>query len=288
MIFYTVLLILVTYTFPSVYLSTIFRALTTAALSFLCARLFFRDRRVYWKAPKSVLKIALTGFGFYQILKIIWGMGERFLSPLMPFETLNYFEPFLIIFLITGVSIGFFWMVSSKYENWLTRFVEQDHLTKIFNMTGVKMFADVEFTRMRRTGLVLSVITIAIDNFQKINSIYGQDAGDQILKSFARLVVHILRPYDIFGRVGEDKFIIVLPKATPEQSQSVALRIKDRMANHIFKAGEKEIQITACFGLASSNPEVKTLEELIGFADEALNHSKRKGPNTTTQYSEIS
>lgn len=56
-----------------------------------------------------------------------------------------------------------------------------------------------------------SLAMIDLDHFKRINDRYGHSVGDSILRSFCETVVQCIRPFDLFGRMGGEEFLFLMP-----------------------------------------------------------------------------
>ncbi len=176
-------------------------------------------------------------------------------------------------------------MVSKSLEFELTELANHDQLTKILNRRGIEVFAQQEFSKMNRIDTELALIMIDIDHFKSVNDRFGHQVGDEVLAKFADLVGQGLRPFDIFGRLGGEEFVIISPNTISDQAQMLAERLRKDIEAFSFDVNENEIRITASFGIARQVPETDTLEKLIPFADKALYQSKAEGRNKVTHFS---
>ena len=154
----------------------------------------------------------------------------------------------------------------------------------MLNRRGVETLAVREISNMCRDGTDLAIALVDIDHFKEVNDQFGHFIGDQTLTSFAHLVGQNLRPHDIFGRIGGEEFIIILPQTTCTQALDITERLRKLLESHIFKFEGCKVQVTASFGIASCNPEVSTLIELMKIADKALYQSKQQGRNKVSLY----
>ena len=147
-----------------------------------------------------------------------------------------------------------------------------------------------------------SIAMLDIDFFKKFNDTYGHDVGDQVLRMVASKINQIGGGGKPF-RYGGEEFSIIFPgkdsKATfPFLSNlretiddtSLILRNQDRPAKKPEKIPPKkvpwqEVHVTISIGVATTCDELRTTEEVMKAADEALYRSKEKGRNRISQYS---
>ncbi|MCO6414092.1 MAG: diguanylate cyclase [Thiogranum sp.] len=134
-----------------------------------------------------------------------------------------------------------------------------------------------------RYGHTLALLMIDVDDFKKINDTYGHLEGDRILKAIASILKERARGADIIARFGGEEFIVALQETDCEGANRVADRIQQQIRMLSCGVGEQKRGITTSMGLtcytkAASMP-VKTPEQWIQEADDALYRAKRLGKN---------
>lgn len=116
-----------------------------------------------------------------------------------------------------------------------------------------------------------------MDNFKTINTNYGHPMGDQVLATSVRHVMSQLRPYDSVFRYGGDEFLISLPDADLQLTQTIIDRMREGFATLAFTTDRPNaISATASFGITQLDPDV-SVEESINRADMALYEVKKSG-----------
>jgi len=168
-----------------------------------------------------------------------------------------------------------------------------DSLTKLFNRHHLVTVLEDEIARCQRYGHPLAIMMIDIDNFRKINSRFGQDAGDRVLEESGRIIVENIRKFDRAFRYGGEEFVIVLPETDLTMAFIVAERIRKAFMNKSFRfrkkdgSGSEESHCTISVGLTStftySTSDVK-VEDLISQTEHALLIAKEKGGNTSVRF----
>ena len=276
-----------TYVFPSVNLRIIVISVLASLMSGLSTREFLRKLPDYWRVPRLMLVFVFGIYCVYNFSRVLWTLGEDTIPSFMAASTLHSFAFILIIYLIIGASFGFIWMVSKKLENELTELAHHDQLTGILNRRGVDTLARHEFSKLSRESGELSIIMADIDHFKMVNDRFGHHVGDRVLTGFAQLVSEHLRPYDIFGRIGGEEFIIILPNTTLQEGMMLAERLRSQVESFVFQENKNKIHITASFGVAEYLPEADTVEKLISLADKAMYWAKQMGRNRVAQYAPI-
>ncbi len=151
-----------------------------------------------------------------------------------------------------------------------------DNLTQIYNRYAFFK----EFDKLEKHKF--SLIMFDIDHFKKVNDTYGHDVGDFILYELCRVVENRLRGDDIFGRVGGEEFMILLPSTPVINATLIANRIKNDVENHDFK---KVPKVTISLGVIESS-EVTNSEQILKNVDIALYKAKNAGRNKVVVYEE--
>ena len=135
---------------------------------------------------------------------------------------------------------------------------------------------------------VYAVIMMDIDNFKRVNDIYGHDVGDLVLKGVAEIMQNSVRADDILIRWGGEEFLIVLKNIPVRKLFDVAKNIRKTIENHSFETQNGEsIWVTASMGLVYMpffifEPKLLSFENIITLADLALYHSKNSGRDKAT------
>ncbi len=150
-----------------------------------------------------------------------------------------------------------------------------DPLTGIANRRKIQAVLEEEIIRSDRMSQPLSVISIDLDHFKKINDTYGHETGDIVLKLVAEAITSGIRGIDHAGRMGGEEFIIICPD-TPECGVvNLAEKLRLAVENLEVPGAGK---ITASFGCALRLPD-ESIDRLLSRADNALYRAKELGRN---------
>mgnify|MGYP001827492982 FL=1 len=137
--------------------------------------------------------------------------------------------------------------------------------------------------RCKRYRHKLALLLVDIDDFKPINDTYGYLEGDRILKAIANILKRCARGTDVIARFGGEEFIIALPDAECKEAQQIADCIQEQIRLLSCGQGEQKRGITASMGMScyteSGNIPIKTPEQWIQEADEALYQAKASGKN---------
>jgi len=158
-----------------------------------------------------------------------------------------------------------------------------DELTDIYNRRGLFELGRREVERAHRYGRSLSAVMIDTDKFKEINDKYSHSEGDHVLKTLADRWKASIREVDILGRYGGDEFVILLPETDLENALPVADRLRMAICSKPVQTPVGDIPLSVSIGVATLTDVIRTFDELIEKADEALFRSKDAGRNQVSK-----
>jgi diguanylate cyclase (GGDEF)-like protein len=151
----------------------------------------------------------------------------------------------------------------------------KDILTDLYNRRYLSLRVEEEAGRFKRFGHPVSVVSLDLDNFDRINRKAGQTGGDAVLREVAVLLRRNSRQFTVLARDRGDDFAIVLPNTTRSGAVTYAERIKAAIERHPFEHGT----VTASLGVAALPESVTIPDELLGGAYQSVADAKRRGGN---------
>jgi diguanylate cyclase (GGDEF)-like protein len=155
-----------------------------------------------------------------------------------------------------------------------------DPLTGIGNRRHFIERTHAEIARAKRNGSPLSLLSLDLDHFKKINDKYGHPGGDNVLCGFVQKCLDTIRPYDFVARVGGEEFVVLLPGATLEAARVFGERLRSAIADDAFEVGiPSPIKVTISIGAAEFGRDGDTLDAFLGVADQRLYRAKHVGRN---------
>ena len=64
----------------------------------------------------------------------------------------------------------------------------------------------------KKSGKKMALLLIKVDNFRRLNTVFGYHTGDAFLNTFSDRLIGITRSKDVVARVGNSEFIMLLPE----------------------------------------------------------------------------
>lgn len=121
-----------------------------------------------------------------------------------------------------------------------------------------------------------ALVLCDIDHFKRVNDTRGHDAGDEVLRSFGRLLAG--RAGVAAHRLGGEEFCLLVPRSDTDYAAELAEMVRVAVEGLVLGGLAGGLRITSSFGVASSRPG-ETGPEVLKRADEALYRAKETGRN---------
>ena len=201
---------------------------------------------------------------------------------------------FLIIYYIGILLVSYFVYKYSEYLSELVEFYNKlkneatvDFLTGINNVRQFdKAFNDSAKKTLRKAES-LSLLFLDIDYFKKVNDTYGHSSGDSILKGLAVILTENCRVFDVVSRNGGEEFSVILSDCSAQNAVKIAEKLRKKVEIHKFYISDKvTINITISIGVSTYPDAADNIDNLLGYADNALYGAKRAGRNKVVLYNE--
>jgi diguanylate cyclase (GGDEF)-like protein/PAS domain S-box-containing protein len=155
-----------------------------------------------------------------------------------------------------------------------------DNLTGLPNRLLISDRLNQILAQVQRTGEILAVCFLDLDEFKPVNDRFGHAAGDKVLIEVAKRIKKIIRTNDTVGRLGGDEYIILL---TSVESKDDCKAVLDRLIKSInkpIKISESEkVVVGASIGVTLFPDDSVGHNELLRHADQAMYQAKASGKN---------
>jgi diguanylate cyclase (GGDEF)-like protein len=156
-----------------------------------------------------------------------------------------------------------------------------DDLTQCWNRRNLEELLLRSLRASDSSGADLAILLVDIDDFPKVNSTWGQPAGDQILRLVAQKIRNETQPDDILFRSDDNRFLLILNQCAADSATKRAEKIRRSIAAASLKTDAGLIAVSASIGVAPYSPgkSASDPDSVIRPAAEALSLDKRENRN---------
>jgi len=179
-------------------------------------------------------------------------------------------------------------LAESKRREYIRMLSLTDEITGMFNQR--KLLEDLEhyITRYHTDKVGFSLLFVDIDYFKNVNDQFGHVVGSQLLIDMATVVKAQLRSSDLVYRYGGDEFIVLLPRASIEETKKVALRVSDAVKAAEFNIDQnRKYKLSLSVGIAEFPNDATDAKAIIEFADKMMYLSKKSGRGKVFHVTEV-
>ncbi|MBI5057842.1 MAG: GGDEF domain-containing protein [Nitrospirae bacterium] len=164
-------------------------------------------------------------------------------------------------------------------EETIKKLVHHDALTGLPNRTLFADHLNLSLSQASRSGHMVAVLYLDLDNFKTINDSLGHSVGDQLLKAAAKRLQSCLRESDTVARLGGDEYVILLPVTTHEKDIVVTVTKIISAFQELFLINGHKLHVTVSVGISLYPPDGKDIDTLLKKADTAMYKAKERGKN---------
>ncbi len=131
----------------------------------------------------------------------------------------------------------------------------------------------------RRNGHAVALTFLDLDDFKPINDRYGHQAGDQLLRTFAKRLQETVRESDLVARLGGDEFVVVATELGDGDPHDAVTSLMNRMIDVVsepFDIGDDQVHVGMSAGVAYFPFDAEDADSLLREADAALYQAKMR------------
>lgn len=152
---------------------------------------------------------------------------------------------------------------------------ECDYLTGLANRRGLY---DYYLTLPRES--ILHAMFIDIDNFKRVNDIYGHSMGDQLLINISLLIK--THTHGFSSRIGGDEYVVLFDGSiSQEEIEKIAKNLLSNLEMIDFRKDILSL-ISLSIGIVLNQNASQTLDDILAKCDAAMYQAKYNGKNRYT------
>jgi two-component system cell cycle response regulator len=155
----------------------------------------------------------------------------------------------------------------------------RDPLTRAFTRKYFDERLEAEMAYGRRHRSPLGLIIFDVDHFKVINDTHGHPAGDEVLRTIANRMIHMVRTEDVFARYGGEEFVVLARGIKPRGMLQFAERIRKGVGRTQIPYQARTLEVTVSAGVANLGEldDRAGPDKLIALADTRVYQAKMGG-----------
>jgi diguanylate cyclase (GGDEF)-like protein len=154
----------------------------------------------------------------------------------------------------------------------------RDALTGLYNRRYMEESFDREIRRAGREGYGLGLLMADLDNFKQVNDALGHAVGNAVLQEIGRFLTSAVRAEDVACRFGGEEFVVILPKASLDDTRRRAETLREGMkALQLNEPMRLHPAVTLSIGVAAYPNHGGSVDQLLLAADSAMYRAKAMG-----------
>ncbi len=163
------------------------------------------------------------------------------------------------------------------YEAEVQQLIDHDPATGLLSRTGF----ETALRRALQAGEAAgAVVVVDIDRLREINESLGHQVGDETIAAVAATLRHRLRANDAVGRIGGERFAVLLPTVLADQAEAVAFDLVRDVRNQVaVRDGDRFVQVTASAGVVDFTSADRSPAQLLTDGELAVKDAKEAGGN---------
>ncbi|MHC1760183.1 MAG: GGDEF domain-containing protein [Negativicutes bacterium] len=232
----------------------------------------------YVRGPLFIISPLTSYFYYFLYLWVLYTNRAKFqreefhifgLLTLIP-AVMSVFQLYFFIYLTIwnsmaiAVVINYIFIVHSQ--------TKLDSLTGLGNrVTYNEYLANLQ----RKNHIVLSVVTIDLDHFKRINDKWGHQEGDKVLKIFAAQLKSVFDGKGVCVRLGGDEFVVLIYENQYEVVEAYIKELIDKV-NDDNERMDLPCPIHFSYGMTIFNDTYQNLQELVRHSDRLMYQEKQK------------
>ena len=166
----------------------------------------------------------------------------------------------------------------------LERLANRDELTGHFNRTRLHEALSQAVSSSLGSGPPGAYLAIGIDKLGTINDAFGYQIADEVIIEVGRRLDRQFRDSGVMGRVGGDRFGVILTNSAPESMATVAEKTLALIGQTQIATSAGPIYATVSIGGVCFPEQGKTSFDVMTRAETALAQAKRGGRDCFMAY----
>jgi len=136
-----------------------------------------------------------------------------------------------------------------------------------------------ELDRAKRNASLGAVMFVDVDNFTAVNTEFGSEGGNQVLRTLSARIVSIVRASDTISRIGGDEFVAIFADQEDEEQVRLIARKLLATVNNPITFNQHTINLQVSIGVSLFPEHSVSPQELMSLAHQTVKLVKLAGGN---------
>lgn len=166
------------------------------------------------------------------------------------------------------------------YETKIQKLLNQDSITGLPNKRKLEEIIGEDLKQMSWPQKKKVIMSMDLDNFKRINDTLGNSVGDHALKIIGERLQKLTNKDIYVFKTQSDRFVIYVSNIGIEENvEAIAKKFINTIREPITLE-EGILNLTVSIGIAVYPKDARSLEDLLKYADIAMQRSKNNGKNS--------
>ncbi|MBI5215810.1 MAG: GGDEF domain-containing protein [Ignavibacteriae bacterium] len=158
-----------------------------------------------------------------------------------------------------------------------------DEVTGMYSKKFFMQRINEELQRAEDTDVELAMLMMSVDHAQEISQRHGVEGFERVITVLSKALRSSIRPYDVVGRLDDNKFGILLISTSASDAQIWAEKIRMNIASLTIPLEDKSFSVTLSIGVCGVVQGMKR-EELFASTVTVLHRATETGGNAVRIY----
>lgn len=172
------------------------------------------------------------------------------------------------------------------FEEKINLMAHYDSLTGLPNRALLEKKLSESIADSTKNNLRGAILILDLDNFKSVNDTFGHSAGDELLKSVAKILNSFQNNTTIISRFGGDEFVIMIHDIKSDEEIIKFTQKILKSINRTWLIKEREFYITVSIGVVFYPDMNCSVQSILSNADCAMYTVKKSGKDNFSIYTD--
>lgn len=160
-----------------------------------------------------------------------------------------------------------------RSEEEVTFLSNHDALTGQYNRLRLRETLENTIKQSLHSNQNGALLLVGLDKLNIVSDVYGEETADAIVPAVARRIEEGMRTGDVMGRVGSDRFAVIVNRCGASEIDTIASRFLETIRQAPISTPAGKMTITESIGISTFPNDALTAHEIVVKADNALRAS---------------